>query len=335
VNYSIKQEVEQLASEFKRFKGLKVLVTGAAGFLGSWLSEVLIEAGAKVECIDNLSTGREENLRNIKGRAKMVIGDIEEIKLRANYDVIFHLASRASVEDYQRHPIDTLRTNSFGTINVLEHAKLVGSTVVYASSSEVYGDAQIIPTPEDYNGNVSPIGPRSCYDEAKRFGEALCMAYFREEKVKVRIARIFNSYGPRMRSDGPYARVIPRFLEQALTGKPITVYGDGRQTRSFCYVTDTIRGLLMLASKEGIDGEAFNIGNTEEITILDLAKKIIDMTGSKSQITFLPPAQDDPRRRCPDISKAKRMLGWQPIVKLDEGLEKLISLWKAEAIARV
>jgi len=331
MNYSQEEEVKQIGSEFKDFKGLKVLVTGAAGFLGSWLSEVLVEAGAKVECIDNLCTGRKENLRNIKNKAKIIIGDIEEIKLRSKYDIIFHLASRASPKDYQKHPIETLKANSLGTINILSHAKLVGATVLYASSSEVYGNAQVVPTPEEYNGNVSPIGPRSCYDEAKRFGEALCMAYFRQENVKVRIARIFNSYGPRMRSDGPYGRVVPRFIDQALKGKPITIYGDGNQTRSFCYVTDTIKGLLILALKEGIDGEVFNIGNTEEITILDLAMKIINKTGSKSKIKFLPPAQDDPRRRCPDISKAKRMLKWEPIVQLDEGLEKLIAQWRKKS----
>jgi len=332
----VERDVKAIAREFEdEFSERRVLVTGGAGFIGSWMCDALVQAKASVDCLDNFSTGRMDNIRHLEGKIKLINADVEKSELFEKYDFIFHLSSRASPEEYQEHPIETLTANSIGTLRILEHAKRHGSTLLFASTSEVYGDAQVVPTPETYFGHVNPIGLRSCYDEGKRFGEALCMAYFRKHKVKVRIARLFNSYGPRIREDGLYARAMPRFIMQSLKGEPITIYGDGKQTRSFCYVTDTVRGLLKLASKNGLDGEVFNFGNTDEITITELAKKIIRKTGSHSSIKFMPPAPDDPRRRCPDISKARKLLGWEPKVDLDSGLDRLIVLWKVEANAGV
>jgi UDP-glucuronate decarboxylase len=325
MNQIISRDVTGLAREFRgRFEGARILVTGGAGFIGSWLCDVLVEAGANVVCLDNFSTGKKENLEHLQGRIRLIEGDVESAPIPGKYDIIFHLASRASPEEYQTHPIETLKANSLGTLRILEKAVRDNSTVVYASSSEVYGDASIIPTPETYYGHVNPIGPRSCYDEGKRFGEALCIAYYRQHRANVRIARIFNTYGPRIREDGIYARALPRFISQALDNRPITIYGDGYQTRSFCYITDTISALLELSQRDDMAGEVFNIGSPGEITILELAKKIVKETNSKFEIEFLPPRPDDPKRRCPDITKATSLLGWKPKVTLDEGLRKTI-----------
>lgn len=333
----LEDEVHGLAGEFASdFSGKKVLVTGGAGFLGSWLVDVLVQAKGNVDCLDNFSTGRVSNISHLEGKITLINADVESAELSERYDYILHLSSRASPEEYQQHPIETLTTSSIGTLRILEHAKRHHSTVLFASTSEVYGDAEVVPTPETYFGHVNPIGPRSCYDEGKRFGEALCMAYFREHKVKVRIARIFNSYGPRIREDGLYARAMPRFIMQALQGEPITVYGNGKQTRSFCYVTDTVRGLLKLIAQPGLDGEVINIGNKHEMTILELAQTIAKKTGSKSKITFLPAQPDDPRRRCPDTSKAGRLLKWGVSVGLEEGLESTLQYFseKLRVVAR-
>ena len=330
-NPTIQDEATMLAQEFEgEFSGKRILVTGGAGFIGSWMCDVLVHTGANIDCLDNFSTGKMSNVKHLKGRIRLIQTDVESAELSGAYDYILHLSSRASPEEYQRHPVETLTANSIGTLKVLEHARKHGSTFVLASTSEVYGDAQVVPTPESYFGNVNPIGLRSCYDEGKRFAEALCMAYFRENKVRVRIVRIFNSYGPRIREDGRYARALPRFLRQALSGNPITIYGDGKQTRSFCYVTDTVRGVLKLAVRKGLDGEVFNVGNTMEITILELARTIIRVAGSHSTIRFMPPAQDDPRRRCPDIKKANELLGWTPQISLESGLARLIASWSVE-----
>jgi len=330
----IRRNVKGLTSEFGQyFSGKRVLVTGSAGFLGSWLCDVLAGSQAKVHCLDNLSTGKKDNLEHLEGKVTMIIGDVEAVEFEGRFDYIFHFASRASPEEYQQHPIKTLTANSIGTLRMLELARSSGSVLVYASSSEVYGDAKVVPTPESYYGYVNPVGPRSCYDEGKRFGEALCMAYFNESKTKVRVARIFNSYGPRIREDGAYARALPKFISQSLMGRPITIYGDGKQTRSFCYVTDTITGILKLAVKDRVDGEVFNIGNTNEITILDLARIIIASTKGRSSLKFLPPAPDDPRRRCPDVMKATKLLGWSPNVSLEEGLAETIK-WFQRGITK-
>lgn len=323
------EEVRELAEKFEKvFSGKRVLVTGGAGFIGSWICDVLVKADAEVICMDNFSSGKRSNISHLEGKVKLVEKSVESGEVEERCDIIFHLASRASPEDYQMHPVDTLRTNSLGTLKVLEKADRDMSRVVYASTSEVYGDAKLVPTPETYNGNVNPVGPRSCYDEGKRFGEALCFAFFRERRLDVRIVRIFNTYGPRIREDGYYGRVLPRFVSQALADRPITVYGDGMQTRSFCYITDTVEAMLRISLAEGLSGEVFNVGNPEEISILELAKRVISRTGSRSEIVFMPAMQDDPRRRCPDIRKVGRMVGWKPKVTLDYGLKRTIEYLK-------
>lgn len=317
------------------FSGKKLLVTGGAGFIGSWLSDALLGLGASVTCIDNLSTGMVDSIDHLLSdrRFAFVQSDVVDFNVGKKYDYLLHLASRVSPEDYQQHPIDTLAANSLGSYRMLELARKTDSRILYSSSSEVYGSAQVVPTPEDYWGNVNPVGPRSCYDEGKRFSEALCVAYNREHGLDVRIARIFNSYGPRMRANGSYARVAARFTQQALLGEPITVFGDGSQTRSLCYIADTILGLLMFLAAENVAGEVVNIGAPEEITILDLAEKIKAMAQSKSEIEFCPLPAEDPRRRCPSISKAKGMLAWAPSVPLDEGLGRMLR-WFRGRISR-
>jgi len=329
----IQDDINRIVAEVgSTFKGRKVLITGGAGFLGSWLCDAILRLGATVTCIDNMSTGRMENISHLLSSSRRVFkfqkSSVEDAQLREKYNYIFHFASRASPEEYQQHPIETLEANSTGTKNMLNHALKNKATFIYASTSEVYGDAQAIPTPESYWGNVNPIGVRSCYDEGKRFGEALCIAYSKQLGLDTRIARIFNCYGPRTRADGAYARALPRFIMQALTNDPITVYGDGNQTRSFCYVSDTVTGILRMASIGDLKGEVINIGNPHEVTINQLAETIRKLTETKSKTTHLPPQPDDPRRRKPDISKAMRLLKWEPKVDLEEGLRKTIEWFK-------
>jgi UDP-glucuronate decarboxylase len=330
---SIQDDVSRTAGEIgTALEGKKVLITGGAGFLGSWLTEVTMKSGSAVTCIDNMSTGRIENIKHLLSTAKPSLtylnANAEDVKLEENYDYILHFASRASPLEYQQHPIETLKANSLGTLNMLIHAVKSKATMIYASTSEVYGDAQVVPTPETYWGNVNPIGVRSCYDEGKRFGEALCVAYSKEHDLDVRVARIFNTYGPRIRADGAYARALPRFIIEALGNEPITVFGDGNQTRSFSYVSDTVAGIMKLATANNIKGEVVNIGNPHEITINELAETIKKLTGSKSKINHLPPQPDDPIRRRPDISKAIKILKWQPRVDLQQGLRKTIEWFK-------
>ena len=328
----IRGDLKEILSNMRKdsFESKKILVTGGAGFLGSWMCDVLYGIGAEVVCLDNLSTGRLENVEHLIGKEgfKFLEQDVVEFKTDERFDCILHLASRASPEEYQQHPTDTLLANSVGSLNVLELARRSDARVLYTSSSEVYGDAKVVPTPEDYWGNVNPIGARSCYDEGKRFGEALFMAYHREYGLDVRIARIFNTYGPRLREDGAYARALSRFIVQALGNRDITVYGDGSQTRSFCYVSDTITALLLLLTSERAKGEVLNVGNPDEITILELAEEIKGLTKSESRITFQPLPPDDPKRRCPSIDKAKRILGWEPKVTLKDGLIKTVKWFK-------
>jgi len=314
------------------FEGKSVLVTGGAGFIGSWLCDLLTISDAQVMCLDNLSTGTLHNTNHLKNkpRFKFVNADVCTFKTKEDFDYILHMASHASPEEYQTHPIDTLRANSLGSINMAELARKKDATILFASTSEIYGDSKVVPTPESYWGNVNPIGPRSCYDEGKRFAEALLVAYYKQYGLSVKIARIFNSFGPRLREDQLYGRAVSRFITQALTNKPITVYGDGSQTRSFCYITDTITGLMWLTASEKAKGEVVNVGNPQEITILHLARKIKELTKSKSTLTFHSLPKDDPKRRCPDTSKIERLLGWRPKVSLVKGLKRTISWFQGK-----
>jgi len=329
----IDEGIEEILRNLKdiSFEDQTILVTGGAGFLGSWLCDVLIKQNARVICLDNLSSGLEANISHLLDQEnfKFIKHDISQpIYFDEKIDIVMHLASRASPLEFDKFPIQIMKANTLGTWISLGIAKKHGARFLFTSTSEVYGDAQIIPTPETYNGNVNPVGIRGCYDESKRAGEAMCMAYARQHGLDVRIARTFNTFGPRMRADGVYGRVIPRFIHRALNNKPITIFGDGKQTRSFCYVTDQIEGLLRLAWFDSAMGEVVNIGNSEEMTILELAEIIRRLTNSNSPLKFHPPLPDDPRRRCPDISKAKKLLNWEPKVELEEGLKKTIEWFK-------
>jgi UDP-glucuronate decarboxylase len=307
--------------------GKKVLITGGAGFLGSWLCDIWVRLGAEVTVVDDLSTGRTENINHLTKNPKFKFMKLNVSEFRSNekFDFVLHMAGHASPDEYQSHPIETLKTSSFGSANIAELARKNDATLTFASTSEVYGDAEVVPTPESYGGKVNPIGLRSCYDEGKRFAEALFMAYHRQYGLDVKILRIFNSYGPRLREDGLYGRAMSRFIMQALADKPITVYGDGKQTRSFCYVTDTVKGLVLLADCEKASGEVVNVGSTQEITILELAEKIKEITKCKSSLVFQPLPNDDPRRRCPKITKLEKLVGWKPQVQFEEGLKKIIA----------
>jgi UDP-glucuronate decarboxylase len=315
------------------FDGKRTLITGGAGFLGSWTCDFLVAQGAKVTCVDNLASGLQSNIEHLLKHKNFtfVTHDISRpTSFDESFDLVVHMASRASPFEFEKFPIEILRANTIGTLNALEIAKKNRARFLFTSTSEVYGNPMVVPTPESYNGNVNPIGPRGCYDESKRAGEAFVMAYIKQYGLDARIARIFNTFGPRMRSDGIYGRAVPRFIEQALSGEPITVFGDGRQTRSFTYVVDQIEGLLRLASAPEGRGEVVNIGNNEETKIIDLAKLIKKLTRSKSEISYQPLPQDDPRRRCPDIGRAKRILSWRPKTTMDEGLTKTITWFKSK-----
>jgi nucleoside-diphosphate-sugar epimerase len=300
---------------------MRAIVTGGVGFLGSHLCERLLGQGHEVVCVDNLLTGSAENVAHLLDRPGMTFlrQDVSALgSIPGPVDAIFHLASSASPRDYLKYPIETLQAGSLGTHNCLELARIKQARFLLASTSEVYGDPQIHPQTEDYWGHVNPVGPRSVYDEAKRFSEAMTMAYHRAHGVDVRIARIFNTYGPRLSPcDG---RVVPNMLAQALENKPLTVYGDGTQTRSFCYVDDEVRGLLAL-DQSGIT-RPVNIGNPAEITMLELAEQVLAVTDSGSPVTFEPLPVDDPVRRRPDITLASTLLGWHPEVDLAEGLRR-------------
>jgi len=305
----------------------RILVTGGAGFVGSHLSERLLEDGHEVVCLDNFFTGTHANVAKLRDNPRFEIfrHDVQE-KLTMEVDQIFHLACPASPIHYQRNPVRTIRTAVEGTLNLLDVARECGARMLIASTSEVYGDPAQHPQTEAYWGNVNPIGPRACYDEGKRCAEALATAYASQYGVEVRIARIFNTYGPRMHeNDG---RVVSNFVVQALSGKPLTVFGDGKQTRSFCYVTDLIEGFVrLMASEHGSD--PVNLGNPRESSMLELATLIRDMTGSRSEIVHAPLPKDDPVRRNPDISRAKRLLsGWSPVVPLEKGLAETIAYFR-------
>jgi len=307
--------------------GRRVVVTGGAGFLGSHLCRALVERGDEVVVVDNLLTGSLDNLTGLFGHQGFQFEhhDVStHVHVPGPVDAVLHFASAASPRDYLEHPIPTLKVGSLGTHNVLGLAKDKGARFLLASTSEVYGDPLVHPQPETYWGNVNPVGPRSVYDEAKRFAEAMTMAYHHFHGVDVRIVRIFNTYGPSMRPrDG---RAVSNFLVQALTGQPITIYGDGSQTRSFCYVDDEVRGILALLDCDHVG--PMNIGNPDEYTIVELARAALAATGSTSDLVFEPLPVDDPRQRRPDITLATELLGWAPEVTLDEGLARTVEWFK-------
>jgi UDP-glucuronate decarboxylase len=350
LNYSFKDDVSEIISRLEKdnisFKGKTVLVTGGAGFLGSWVCDVLVQQGAYVICLDNLCSGSVENIEQLQKFENfrfinhdisqpiffgyshhpdgVCVGDIKEI------DVIMHMASRASPFEFKDHPISILKSNTLGTMIALGIAKAHNALFFYTSTSEVYGNPpdEVIPTPETYFGHVNPLGPRSCYDESKRAGEAFIKAYELQHDIKTKIVRIFNTSGPRIRYGPKFGRVVPNFIHQALNSLDITVFGDGSQTRSFTYVIDEVEGLLRMVANESALGEVINLGNNKEFTILELAKIILELTDSDSKIVFKPLPIDDPQRRCPDLSKAKKILNWEPKTSLREGLRKTIAYFK-------
>lgn len=307
------------------------VVTGAAGFLGSHLTDLLLQRGHRVIGIDNFVTGNISNIAHLAGNKdfRFIEQDVTEfLFLNEKVDYVWHFASPASPIDYLELPIQTLKVGSLGTHKALGLAKNNRARFLLASTSEVYGDPLVHPQSEEYWGNVNPIGPRGCYDEAKRFSEALTMAYHREHGVSTRIVRIFNTYGPRMRVDD--GRVVPSFISQALRNEPLTVFGDGKQTRSFCYCSDLIEGIYRLMMSETSD--PVNIGNPHEMTMLQFAEAIIQATRSKSKITFRPLPQDDPRQRQPDINRARTLLNWNPCVELSDGLSRTIGYFKQKLL---
>ena len=308
---------------------MRAVVTGAAGFLGSHLCDRLLAEGWSVVGLDNFITGRRENLNHLRGNLEFsfVEKDVcEPLSVSGEVSYVLHFASPASPPDYLRHPIETMRVGSVGTQNALELARSRSAKFLIASTSECYGDPEVFPQHEEYWGHVNPVGPRSVYDEAKRFSEALTMGYQRHYGLDTRIVRIFNSYGPRMRlNDG---RALPNFVWQALSGRSITVYGDGKQTRSFCYVSDLIDGIYKLMLSD--EHLPVNIGNPNEITLLEFAQRVRAYFGDRVPIAFEPLPQDDPKRRCPDIGKAKRLLGWEPKVSLADGLKCTIEYFQQE-----
>ncbi|MCK5587808.1 MAG: SDR family NAD(P)-dependent oxidoreductase [Candidatus Lokiarchaeota archaeon] len=341
-NVQIEKDVKTIIDSLKNsaidYKGLRVLITGGAGFLGSYICDVLIEMGATVVCVDNLSSGRLENIQALIDQKedqftfiRQDIVDASVLEIEDQFDVILHLASRAAPMEFEKYPIAILSTNTIGTMNALELAKRSNAKILFTSTSETYGDPdpQFVPTKETYAGSVISTGIRSCYEEGKRSGEAFMAAYQRQYGINTRIVRIFNTYGPKIRADGVYGRVVPRFVNQALIGDPITVFGDGAQTRSFSYVTDTVEGILRAAILDSASGEIFNIGNDKEMTVLQLAKIVKEQTTSDSEFVFSKLPEGDPKRRCPDITKAKTIINWSPKVELDAGLRNFIS-WVSE-----
>lgn len=347
VHYSFRQDLqkieEDLADLTPQIANKTFFVSGGAGFLGSWFSETAIAMGGRVICVDNLISSDEKNLVGLRTNPnfQFIQGDVSQIKVPRGVDYLVHMASIASPPLCQRYPFETLDSGIMGMRNLLAQTrKRPVERFLFTSTSEVYGNPpdQFIPTPESYYGNVCSFGPRAIYDESKRAQEAYCYAYFSEDRTPIRIARIFNTYGPRIDAKHPsqYGRALIKFVAQALKEEPITVYGDGNQTRSFCYVTDQIVGLYRLLLTEGIDGEVVNIGSQHEVPIRDLAETITIVSGSRSEVTLdSPPSynlQDDPRRRCPDISKAKKLLNFTPKVPLEVGLARTIA-WARQTLS--
>lgn len=305
---------------------MKLLISGGNGFLGSHIVKKAMEGGFEVTVVDDLSTMQTKNLSE---KVTLIRKKVEDFKSDAKFDYVLHFAARPSPEDYIIHPVDTILSNSIGTLNMLKIAKNSGAVFLYTSSSEVYGNASILPTPETYFGYVNPNGIRSCYDEGKRYSEALIMSYYREYKIDVRIERPFNVYGPGIRPDGLYGRVIPRFILNALKGEDLPIFGDGNQTRSFLFIDDWVDATWKLLKSTEMSGEVVNIGSVTEVTINALAKSIIDLAGSHSKIIHLDAREDDPYRRSADITKIRKLLGWEPKIPLEVGLAKTIK-WVRE-----
>ncbi|MBI3413283.1 MAG: GDP-mannose 4,6-dehydratase [Candidatus Aenigmarchaeota archaeon] len=322
-----------------RIKGSRFLVTGGAGFIGSWFCDTIISTGGSVVCVDNMSAGSEKNIAHLKNRGKFRLAteDVCKFGTKEKFDYIVHMASMASPPLYQKFPIETLDSGVIGTKRMLElAAKQKVKGFLFTSTSEIYGNPpeNMVPTPETYYGYVNPHGPRSMYDESKRCAEAYCYSYWKQKDTPVRIARIFNTYGPRLdaKSQTGYGRALIKFVNLAIKNEPISMYGNGKQTRSFCYITDQVEGLLKLLLTPGLDGEVVNTGSEEEVSINNLIKSIIRLTNSSSKVINTKPAYDitdDPVRRKPDITKAKKILGWEPKVGLEEGLKKTIE-WVKE-----
>ncbi|MGZ3609658.1 MAG: UDP-glucuronic acid decarboxylase family protein, partial [Ktedonobacteraceae bacterium] len=312
---------------------LKIVVTGGAGFIGSHLCARLLEDGHSVLCVDNLLTGSEQNIESLRHNSRFTFLQ-HDVTQPFNFEAeaIYHLASPASPVGYMENPIATIMVNSLGTYQMLEQARRQKALFLFTSTSEAYGDPLVHPQREDYWGNVNPVGPRACYDESKRLGETLTMEYYRQFQVNARMVRIFNTYGPNSQADD--GRMIPNFITQALQNKPLTIYGDGSITRSICYVSDLVEGLLLALFKPFTAGEIFNLGNTEELTVLEFAQTIIRLCQSSSTIIFEPGRIDDPERRRPDISKAQRALGWQHNISTEEGLKRTIA-WFSTQMSRV
>jgi UDP-glucuronate decarboxylase len=348
--YEISQDIEEINERLKKegvtFEGKTILVNGGAGFLGSWVCDVLVKQNAYCICLDNLTSGQPKNIIHLMEKDNfrfinhdisypiyfgmsyhplgICIGDIKKI------DIVMHMASRASPFEFKDNPISILRSNTLGTLNSLGIAKFHNSIFFYTSTSEVYGNPpkEAIPSPETYFGHVNPVGPRSCYDESKRAGEAFIKAYELQHQMRTKIVRIFNTSGPRIRYGPEFGRVVPNFIHQAVNDEDITIFGDGSQTRSFIYVVDEIEGILKMVYNDDANGEVINLGNDKEYTILELANIIKDLASSNSKIVFKPLPIDDPVRRCPDITKAKKILNWKPTTSLEEGLKKTIAWFK-------
>ena len=312
---------------------MKIVVTGGAGFIGSHLCARLLEDGHSVLCVDNLLTGSEKNIESLRDNSRFTFLQ-QDVTLPFNFEAeaIYHLASPASPVGYMENPIETIMVNSLGTYQMLEQARRQKAIFLFTSTSEAYGDPLVHPQREDYWGNVNPVGPRACYDESKRLGETLTMEYYRQFQVNARMVRIFNTYGPNSQADD--GRMIPNFITQALQNKPLTIYGDGSITRSICYVSDLVEGLILALLKPFTAGEIFNLGNTEELTVLEFAQTIIRLCQSSSTIIFEPGRIDDPERRRPDISKAQRALGWQHNISTEEGLKRTIA-WFSTQLSHV
>lgn len=303
---------------------MRILVTGGAGFVGSHIAERLLGHGHEVVVADNYFTGSKDNIEHLLGNPKFeILRHDVTFPLYVEVDAIYNLASPASPIHYQHDPVQTTKTNVMGAINMLGLAKRLRVPILQASTSEVYGDPEVHPQPEEYWGKVNPIGPRACYDEAKRVAETLFFDYHRQHGLKIRVARIFNTYGPRMAADD--GRVVSNFIVQALRGEPLTIYGDGSQTRSFCFVDDLVGGLIALMENKSDETGPMNLGNPGEFTMLELAELVLELTGSASKVEYRPLPQDDPKQRQPQIDKAKKVLGWEPKVPLKEGLVKTIA----------